>query len=44
MKMQLATAKRRVTSLLGSNMVGALIRFIFGVWKTKNLFVRYFIQ
>lgn len=40
-KMQLGTAKRRVTSLHGSNMSCGLIRFIFGVWTTKNLLVRY---
>ena len=34
-------SKRRVTSLLGSIMVGWLFRFIFGVWTTKNFLVRY---
>lgn len=41
-KMQLGTAKRRVTSLLGFIiMVGGLLSFIFGVWTTKNFLVRY---
>ena len=41
-KMQLGTAKRRVTSLLGSIiMVGGLLSFIFGIWTTKNFLVRY---
>lgn len=40
-KMRLGTAKRRVTSLHGSNMFCGLIRFIFGVWTTKDLLVRY---
>lgn len=41
-KMQLGTAKRRVTSLLGSIiMVGGLLSFFFGVWTTKNFLVRY---